>query len=263
MEDRKLEEMEFHDQRERDARELPPEEYERKYSNRKWYAITERSLTYIDRWMGANVVGKTVLDYCCGLGSTSLRLAEAGATVYGIDISPESVETSRGNLVAAGLGDRGHFSVMDAENLEFEANKFDVIICFGVLHHLDVTRAFPELSRVLKPGGRILCGEALGYNPVIAAYRRLTPKLRTSWEADHILTMKELAIAKESFGRVEVRFFHLFGILATPFRSTPIFRSVLALLNFIDDIVLKIPGVQLMAWQMIFELREPKKNAGA
>lgn len=263
MEDRKLEEMEFHDQRERDAHELQPGEYERKYSNRKWYAITERSLTFIERWLGANVHGKTVLDYCCGLGSTSLRLAEAGATVHGIDISPESVATSRGMLVAAGLADRGHFQVMDAEKLEFEANKFDVIICFGVLHHLDVHRAFPELSRVLKPGGRILCGEALGYNPVIAAYRRLTPKLRTSWEAEHILTMKELAIAKQSFDYIHVHYFHLFGILATPLRRTPFFRPVLALLNWIDDIVLRIPGVQLMAWQMIFELREPKTNAEA
>jgi SAM-dependent methyltransferase len=206
------------------------------------------------------VPGKVVLDYCCGLGDTSLRLARAGATVYGMDISPESVETAKTQLRNAGLEERGHFQVMDAENMTYENDKFDVIVCFGVLHHLDVNRAFPELSRVLKPGGKIIAAEALGYNPVIRAYRKLTPQLRTSWEADHILTGKELNIARRSFGKVEAHFFHLFGILAVPLRKTKLFRPVLAALNAIDDVILRLPGVRLMAWQMIFILSEPLKR---
>jgi len=260
MEQRKLDEISFHDRREQDRHTLSDEEYARKYSNKKWYAITQRSASFIDQWFAATVRDKTVLDYCCGLGSTSLRLAEAGGTVYGIDISPESVETAQRTLNEAGLGDRGQFSVMDAENMTFEDDKFDVIVCFGVLHHLDVTKAFPELSRVLKPGGRIIAGEALGYNPVIAAYRRLTPHLRTAWEVDHILTMRELAIARDSFRTVDVHFFHLFGILATPFRRTRLFGPVLAAMNWLDDWILKIPGVRLMAWQMIFFLGDPIKS---
>ena len=259
MEDRKAEEQEFHDRRERDEKEMSREEYERKYSNKKWYAVTQRSEAFIEQWLADHVRDKTVLNYCCGPGDTSVRLAQAGGDVYGIDISPESVDTARKKVIAAGFPDKGHFQTMDGENMTFPDEMFDVIVVFGVLHHLDVHRAFPELSRILKPNGRILCGEALGYNPVIAAYRRLTPKLRTSWEADHILTMKELRVAQKYFGAVEVHYFHLFAILATPLRRTPLFGPALALFNLLDDILLKIPGVQLMAWQMLFELRNPVK----
>jgi 2-polyprenyl-3-methyl-5-hydroxy-6-metoxy-1,4-benzoquinol methylase len=258
---RKLEEMQFHDQRERDRHLLSEAEYAKKYSNRKWYAVTERSKEFIDGWMRANAPGRVVLDYCCGLGGTSLDLARHGANVYGIDISPESIETARATLDREGLGVRARFEVMDAEAMTFEDDKFDAIVCFGVLHHLDVRKAFPELSRVLKPGGQILAAEALGYNPAIAAYRRLTPHLRTSWEADHILTMKEIAIAKGSFRTVETRFFHLFAIFATPFRRLRFFPGLLALLNVLDDWILRIPGIRLMAWQMIFVLRDPIKRA--
>lgn len=258
MESRKIEEMAFHDQRERDRHALTDQEYERKYSNRRWYAITERSGSYITEWLAEHIPGKVVLDYCCGLGGTSLRCAKLGGRVFGIDISPESVETARKALDDAGLAGSAHFEVMDAEEMRFPDEMFDVIICFGVLHHVDVERAFPELRRVLKPGGLIIAGEALGYNPAIALYRRLTPKLRTAWEADHILTMRELALAKRWFEGVEVRFFHLFAVLATPLRRTRVFGLVLGILNAIDDVVLRIPLVQLLAWQMVFVLSVPR-----
>ena len=119
--------------------------------------------------------------------------------------------------------------------------------------------AFPELRRILKPDGQIIAGEALGYNPIIAAYRQLTPHLRTDWEKDHILTNKELRVARESFKSINVKYFHLFSILAVPFRATPMFTKVLRVLNWVDSWVLRIPGVRLMAWQMIFVLSQPKK----
>ena len=70
---------------------------------------------------------------------------------------------------------------------------------------------------------------------MIAAYLWLTPQLRTAREVDYILTMRELAIARKLFQPVEVNFFHLFGILATPFRKSRIFGGVLAAMNCIDD----------------------------
>ncbi len=90
---------------------------------------------------------------------------------------------------------------MDAEQLTFPDQTFDLIVCNGVLHHLDLRYAYPELARVLKPGGRILCLEALGYNPAIQLYRKLTPHLRTAWEAEHILTMRQVKEAGLFFRR--------------------------------------------------------------
>ena len=259
MEQRKLEEVSFHDTRERARLSLSPEEYDARYSNYKWYSTTERSHAFLDQWIARTAPNNTVLDYCCGLGSMSLRFARAGATVYGIDISPESVATARNTLRSAGLQDRGHFEVMDAENMTFPDNMFDVIMCSGVLHHLDVSKAFRELSRVLKPSGIVIAAEALGYNPVIRAYRKLTPALRTSWETDHILKLEDITTARTYFTGAEIHYFHLFSILATPFRKTRAFKPILRMMNALDDVVLKIPGIQLTAWQMIFFLRGPRK----
>ena len=60
-------------------------------------------------------------------------------------------------------------------NLPFADGEFDFVCCSGVLHHLDLQQAYPQLARVLKPNGRILCLEAIGHNPIIRLHlhRRL------------------------------------------------------------------------------------------
>lgn len=257
-EDRKLEEARFHDQREADRHRLSPEEFLRKYPNKSFYAIDRVSKKYMHDWLAERAPGRRVLDYCCGTGQLALQMAKLGAEAHGIDISAEEIETAKRNAAAAGLSSRAHYAVMDAEAMSFPDDHFDVIICSGVLHHLDVARAFPELARVLKPSGEIICAEALGYNPVIAWYRRRTPHLRTAWEAEHILTMKEVRKGLEHFGNVHVRFFHLFTILAIPFRNSRMFDRLLSALQAIDSVVLRIPGIRLMAWQMYMVYSHPR-----
>jgi ubiquinone/menaquinone biosynthesis C-methylase UbiE len=258
LEDRKREEARFHNQRESDRHRLTPDEFLRKYPNKSFYAIDRASKRYMYDWLARRCPDKRALDYCCGNGDIALQLARQGAEAHGIDISAEEIETAKKNALAAGFASRTHFSVMDAEAMAFPDDHFDVIVCSGVLHHLDVDKAFPELARVLKPTGEIICAEALGYNPVISWYRRRTPHLRTAWEADHILTMKEVRKGLKHFSHVHVQFFHLFTILAIPFRNSRIFNGLLSLLQAIDRVVLKIPGLRLMAWQMYMVYSDPR-----
>lgn len=254
---RHREEMEFHDRRERDRQSMGDEAFEERYSNKKWYSVQGASNRWFERWIEQHARGGVALDYCCGLGGSSLRLARAGARhVYGIDISPESVATSADLLKRHGFADRGTFQTMDAERLSFEDGFFDVIVCSGVLHHLDLQRAFPELYRVLKPGGRIICMEPLRYNPAIQLYRKLTPHLRTAWEADHILTRKDLDLARRTFDGFEIHFFHLFSLAAVPFRRTKLFGPLLDALDAVDDVAMRIPGLRYMAWVIIFVLEK-------
>ena len=255
---RKQAEAEFHDTRERDRAVLSDDEFESRYSNKKFYSVVRSSSAYLANWIAERSKGAVVLDYCCGLGGVSLQIAQAGGYVHGFDISEESVLTARRTLAEHGLGDHGSFMVTDAERLSFGDRTFDVIVVSGVLHHLDMDRAYPELARVLRPGGSILCMEALGYNPVINLYRRRTPHLRTAWEAEHILTLREVDKAGAYFGRVDVRFFHLATIAAVLLRRTPLFSPVLRVLERVDRVILKVPYLQRMAWQMFFELREPR-----
>lgn len=258
--ERKKAEMDFHDQREHDRAVMSEDEWRKKYANKRWYVAAGDSDRFVDDWLRDNAAGKVALDFGCGLGGTSLRLAKAGAFVHAIDISPESVEATRKLLETSGFGDRIKAEPMDAENTKFADSTFDIIMCMGVLHHMDVTKAFPELARILKPGGVVLGHEALGYNPAINLYRRMTPKLRTEWETDHILTLRELNAAKASFGSQNVNFFHLLSIGSVPFYGTFLFKPLFLISNALDKILLRIPGIRLMAWQMVFLLSKPNKQ---
>lgn len=262
MEERKVLEQEFHNQRERDQQNLSDEEFLAKYPNKRFYSITKRSKDFLSSCLQKELAGKSVLDYCCGKGGSSMKFAKMGAMVWGIDISDESIATAKRNCKEKGLEDRVTFAVMDAEMMDFEDNKFDIIICSGVLHHLDLENAYPELARVLNADGMVIAQEALGYNPLINAYRRRTPQLRTAWEIDHILKLKDLKRAKNYFSLVDVNYFHLADIGALLFYKSKLFQPILKILGVVDSILLRVPFLQLMAWQMIFTLRYPKKGSG-
>jgi SAM-dependent methyltransferase len=96
--------------------------------------------------------GLKVLEIGVGLGADHQRFAEAGAELYGIDLTPRAVEFVRQRLAVMGLS--SHLQVGDAENLEFADDTFDLVYSWGVIHHSpDTARAAREILRVLKPGG--------------------------------------------------------------------------------------------------------------
>jgi len=260
IEQRKIEEREFHSKREKDRLVMDHDAFVKKYSNKKFYAITRKTKQAVSEWMRINCPGKVALDYCCGLGGITLELAKHGAYAYGIDISPEEIKTATQNAVDNDYADQTKFLAMDAENLEFGDDFFDIIVCSGVLHHLDLIIAYSELFRVLKPDGEIICMEALGYNPIINLYRRMTPHLRTAWEADHILTLRDVNKGKKYFNRVTINYYYFFSIIAVLFRNTPVFSAILRILETIDSLILRLPMIQRLAWQIIFIFSEPKKN---
>jgi len=124
--------------------------------------------------------GSRALEYGCGPGSAAFGLARMGVDVDGIDISPVAISLAREAAQRDGVADHATFAVMDAEQLEFPDQSFDLVCGTSIIHHLDVKRAFSEVARVLRPGGTAVFLEALGHNPAINAYRRLTPALRTA-----------------------------------------------------------------------------------
>jgi SAM-dependent methyltransferase len=74
------------------------------------------------------------------------------------------------------------FRVMDAHHLEYDDGYFDMVCGLGVLHHLELRVALPEIARVLRPGGLFMFSEPLDNNPVGRLIRRLTPHARTDDE---------------------------------------------------------------------------------
>lgn len=261
MEERKRQEEEFHNVLRDEGFKTNKELYRQYISNKKLYSVTRQSSAFVSRWLEKKVNGKNVLDYCCGNGDMVVKMAKLGASeVTGIDISNVSIKNARELAEKENLSGQTHLFVMDAEHVSFSDNSFDVIYEGGVLHHLYLDNAYSELARILKQDGEIICVEALKHNPVIQYYRKKTPHLRTEWETEHILGKDDIMMAGKYFSKIEIiGFFHLAAIAAVPFRSSPGFKIILSILEYIDDIILKLPIIKWQAWQVIFVLSQPKK----
>jgi len=94
----------------------------------------------------------SVLDVGCGGGYTCEFLAQRGAQVTGIDQSAACIYAAKDHAEMMGLPIHYHIGV--GENLPFERDRFDVVICVDVLEHVESPAdTIAEISRVLKPGG--------------------------------------------------------------------------------------------------------------
>jgi 2-polyprenyl-3-methyl-5-hydroxy-6-metoxy-1,4-benzoquinol methylase len=114
-----------------------------------------------------------VLDYGCGSGQLGIYLAMLGADVSGFDLSPKGIEVA--NWAAQKYGLNCSFKAMDAESLEYPGQSFDLVVGFGVLHHvIKYPKSAFQLARVLKPKGRAVFHETLWDNPLINLARRFT-----------------------------------------------------------------------------------------
>jgi malonyl-CoA O-methyltransferase len=100
------------------------------------------------------VRGLAILDVGCGTGRHSVRLANAGALVTGVDFSPGMLEKARAKPGAETV----RFILQDVSGkLPFEPRAFDrVISCLVVDHVSDLKTFFAELSRVCRDDGFIV-----------------------------------------------------------------------------------------------------------
>ena len=96
---------------------------------------------------------KSVLEIGCGNGADGTLFAQAGARYTGVDLTHAAVDSARKHFGVLGL--QGNFQIENAERLSFPDEHFDFVYSYGVLHHTaNPTKAFSEVRRVLKPGGK-------------------------------------------------------------------------------------------------------------
>ena len=133
--------------------------------------------------LGQASEGRRLLDYGCGRGQDSLRYLNHGADVHGIDISATYIDAANKAATQSGFSaEQFSFQVIDAHKTNFPDNYFDLVVGYGILHHLDPDIALREIHRILKPGGRVMLQEPLADNPLLKIFRLLTPKARTEDE---------------------------------------------------------------------------------
>jgi ubiquinone/menaquinone biosynthesis C-methylase UbiE len=97
-----------------------------------------------------------VLDVATGTAHTALAFAPHVAHVIATDITPEMM--AQGERLRAERGiENMEFRVVDAHELLFDDEAFDIVTCRRAAHHfIDVAKALREMARVLKPGGRLV-----------------------------------------------------------------------------------------------------------
>jgi arsenite methyltransferase len=98
-----------------------------------------------------------VLDVACGNGNSArIVAADFGARVAGCDFSGVNIQRATSISLSAGLDERTSFIRGSAEQLPFDAQSFDVVLCECSLCLFEnPDTALAEIFRVLKPGGRI------------------------------------------------------------------------------------------------------------
>ena len=120
-------------------------------------------------------LGETVLDLGSGAGADAFLAAQAvgpDGWVIGVDLTPEMIARARG--LAAEKGYRNvEFRLGDIENLPGADSTADVILSNCVLNLVpDKNRAFAEMYRVLRPGGRFVVSDIVSRGQVPGAVRQ-------------------------------------------------------------------------------------------
>ena len=202
-----------------------------------------------------NIEGLNVLEYGCGTGWFTKRLAVMGAYVWSFDISIEAVNRTNDLLKEENLDRHVHIEQMAGEELKYDSNQFDLVIGSAILHHLDLNLSLNEIKRVLKIGGNAYFLEPLRHNPLINFYRKMTPHLRSA---------DELPLSFEQFDQIKTIFpyfshneyyfttlfavlFHFFGAPGLMNRSRDMF------IRFDHKLLDRIPSLNRYCWYSLLQ----------
>ena len=108
-----------------------------------------------------------LLDVGCGTGPMVELLASElpGRRYTGLDLTPRMIEVAN----AKGI-EGARFVVGDAEDLPFDDESFDVIICANSFHHYPNPQAFFDgVARVLRPDGKLVLRDYTAAAPVLCS----------------------------------------------------------------------------------------------
>jgi SAM-dependent methyltransferase len=200
--------------------------------------------------------GRRVLDFACGAGLTAAFLAQRGARVTAIDISPVSVARARETAERA-----GHSIELIAGELgpsTFAPGSFDVVVGRYALHHVHLPTIAPILNDVLDVGGRGAFLETMGLNPMLnLARNRMAGRAGVaSYGSDdeRPIDRNDLRVLRSAFGSVELtvgemRFLRIFDRNVLRYRRPGAARA----LGVIDDGLLKL-GLGFLSYHQIVKV---------
>lgn len=135
--------------------------------DRRWRRLAVRRITVPE--------GGAVLDVATGTGDVALEIArqtDSSVLITGVDFSSEMVALGQQKVAQTPFSARIDLHVAPCEAIPFPDNSFDAAtIAFGIRNVDDRLKGLTEITRTLKPGGRLVVLEFS--NPESAAFRAL------------------------------------------------------------------------------------------
>ncbi len=209
----------------------------------------------------ATLVGRDarVLDVACGRGESARVLAaHFGCRVVGIDYSEKNVGLADELTEDAGLSDRVHFVQGDAEQLPFDAESFDVVICeCSLCIFPKLATALREFQRVLRAGGRVGISDVVLNEDVPASLQDL---LGHALCISGALTIDGYRNALSVAGFLAIRTRDVSGVLSDMIAG--IERRVSTVKHFLSEEQLRLPGGLNVPGSKIAEARDFVASGG-
>jgi len=142
-----------------DQRDRPghPGEFDVKYFDRMQRHLRGKGLIATDDIIQSGITGGLALELGSGPGYLGLEWLQrtGGSSLCGVEISRNMINIAQKNAREYGLASRAEYTLGRVEEVPFADETFDAVFSNGSLHEWsDPERAFHEIYRVLKPGGR-------------------------------------------------------------------------------------------------------------
>jgi len=204
-----------------------------------------------------NITNKKVLDFGCGYGKDFDDLLLKDNHLTGIDLSELYIKHCTNYCKEKFKDKKFEFFAMDAHELKFQDETFDLIIGRGILHHLDFNVALKEVNRVLKKGGEAYFQEPLGNNPLLKLFRLFTPSLRTKDERPFY---KEDLIKLEKDFKIEFKYYGMFSFLASIITSLFTKNGNNFFVKFLYNLEKKLIKNNYFKYFAVYSIFKLKKN---
>lgn len=137
--------------------------------------------------------GKSILEFGCNVGASSVVMAKLGGVVTGIDVDPSLVEVAAANIKLHGVEAHARaLHMADTRAMRFRSRTFDFVLANSVLEYVPtafLNEVLAEIHRVMKPGARLL---------IVGTASRLAPREIHSrrWLVNYLPTVADKIIGK-------------------------------------------------------------------
>lgn len=143
-----------------------------------------------------------VLDAGCGVGGSSIYLARTrGCKVIGITLSEKQAATASEKAKQQNVSELVSFKPMNYCTTDFDDNSFDAVWAIESMQTAsDKSLFLKEVSRILKPDGRLLIADVFKTHEYSIDDSRIMQEMINGWAMSDLLTQGQLIASGKEFG---------------------------------------------------------------